>query len=79
MRSRIARATSVVFAVLLVLPGVVAAAPIDTPSEDRNQIMVITAVIAALVLGLASVGFLFRRMKGMVHPPEDSGHASDHH
>ena len=79
LRSRVARAAATVFAAMLVLPGAVAAAPIDTPSEDRNQVMVITAVVAALALGLASVGFLFRRMKGMVHPPEDAGHASDHH
>ncbi len=79
MRSRFARAAATVLATILPVPAMAAAAPIDTPSEDRNQIMVMTALVALLALALASVGFLFRRMKGMVHPPEDAGHAGDHH
>ena len=79
MRSRLATAAVVALLVLVLLPAAAGAAPIDTPSEDRHQTMLLTALVAGGILALASIGFLYRRMKGMVTPPEDTSHSGEHH
>ena len=78
MRMRFSIALFTALSAILALPMVAGAAPIDTPSEDRNEVMLATFVVAVLVLVIASVGFLFRRMKGMVQPPEDTTHSGGH-
>jgi hypothetical protein len=79
MRVRFGVASSLACLAFLALPALAAAAPIDTPSEDRNQIMIVTALVAGALLLLAALGFLYRRAKGMIAPPEDHAPAGEHH
>lgn len=79
MRSRLTALAFSVVSTALVLPATASAQGLDEQPEDRNKVMLVTFVVAVTALGLSSVGFLYRRMKGMLHAPPDSGHAADHH
>ena len=76
LRAR-AALVAIVAAALSATPAL-AQGPIDAPSPDRHEIMILTAVIAVATLTVASVGFLYRRIKGMVPPPEQPA-TGEHH
>ncbi len=80
MRSRLIALAFTALSTALVLPATASAQGLDEMPEDKNKVMLITFVVALAALGASSVGFLYRRMKGMLHaPPDNSSHAADHH
>lgn len=59
-------------------PSFALAQGLDEPSSERDEVMIVTGVIALGALALAGVGFLYRKAKGMV-PPDEEPTASEHH
>jgi hypothetical protein len=79
MRARFFWLACAVILATLLLPGA-ALAQDEATVDEHNRVMLVTFVIAVALLGVASVGFLYRRQKGMLPPADDSSaHGADHH